>query len=1166
MKSKVLVIGDVCRPGEFHMGDEAMFEVAIRSIIRSGTCDVVGVVEDPAIAHSRYGIDAITSVIFSPGPFEAHLARVHELTNNQDSLPELHSAVASSGVVVIAGGGNLASGFGYLIAERLLISRLARKHQVPVVITSQSIGPFERTDEREAVAEILTNAVIVGVREQESWRECLSLGVSSTSLRLCTDDAIELCAREYAPTPMTSLSIDTHLWHGDPISAHRIVREVFSHAQANGHGVHVVPQTWSDTPDDGGTDHHVTSEIRRLASEEFPDVRVASISEWSTSTVVDVIASSSLVVSSRYHPVVFATAWGVPAVFVSANDYTRRKGEGTLLLSASPGRAVNIPLAEEEITAAIESAQRFAAEESGRRAQRLRERENNRRRMYQDIVALSHGAPVRRLPKIAICTIVAENYIAQATLLEESARLWHPHADIVTLIVDDRAVSRDDGRLTLPGIGIPEQALHEMAAMYTVTEFATAVKPRLLRYLLDQGYDQVWYLDPDIYVYAPLEPVALALESHAVALTPHALEPYPRDGLTPTEEAVRLSGIYNLGFVGVTPAARKFLEWWEQNLTTDAIVDLPSGLFTDQKWVDFAPSLCDTAVLDQPGLNVAYWNLHERSVSSSAGGFRVNGEPLYFFHFSGYDPREPLVLSKHMGNNPRVSVLTSPEIRGIIEDQQRRLMEQDFVSQTQSPYGWGVAANGLTLDPMIRRAYRASVLAAGNRRPPSPFRDSDIDRFEQWLTECIGDQWRLVPTSARSLWSTNTGLQTHFPEPCGKDVQRFMNWVAESRWIAPADQSIAARNVKLLPPGTSELIPVGFNVVGYVSASMGLGEASRRAVTTLRSTGLPLHVVEETAHHTSGRTIPGYAVHSTLRYRNSFVAVNADSAVDVCARLGISRTTDSRTIGHWYWELESFPATYAAAFAPFTEIWVASEFMRSSIAEVAPIPVRTMKLEIPVVNPEVLPSRREVGFDDRFTFYFTYDANSIFRRKNPLGVIAAYRHAFSHESDVRLVIRVHNAWRQPEDFATLMAASDDRPDIDIIAASRTPELAVAEVARADCFVSLHRSEGFGLNIATAVAAGTPVIATNYSGCLDFLDPDGTWLIPYKKVRVGEGSRPYAPEAWWAEPDHDHAVAQFRDVYESSHRKERAQLAQQFVMQNFSHVAAASRMKKLLGLD
>ena len=171
--------------------------------------------------------------------------------------------------------------------------------------------------------------------------------------------------------------------------------------------------------------------------------------------------------------------------------------------------------------------------------------------------------------------------------------------------------------LRLDDIGIDLDEALRMAAIYDVTELCTAVKPWLLKKLLDQGATVATYLDPDIKVYTPLDRVEAAAVEHGIVLTPHVTKPMPRDGLSKSETEVLLSGIYNLGFVAVSKQADDFLYFWQARLKRECIVDPQNMRFVDQRWVDFVPGLYPVDILRDPSYNVAYWNLDHRDLIST---------------------------------------------------------------------------------------------------------------------------------------------------------------------------------------------------------------------------------------------------------------------------------------------------------------------------------------------------------------------------------------------------------------------------------------------------------------------------------------------------------------------------------------------------------------------
>ena len=305
MKPSVLVLGDICRSDEFHLGDEAMFQVAIEYLQGPGECDVTGIVEDVELARSRYGINGVTGYYF-PNTDVAEQMPALELALADTTLhSELHAAMRGASLLLISGGGNLASGFNDLTLQRLAVTRLARHYGVPVALMSQSIGPCYNHDQREAVTEIVNDAVLVGVRELSSWRAVIDIGIEDTKLRMTGDDALELCSEVQRNEVNGSvlLSIDSHLWHSDPTSCATLVAEALTFAQREGLAVKVLPQTRKLEGGGEDSDEWVSHRIVELASQTFPDVAISIIEQQDGRGIAQIVSSASVVISSRYHPV-----------------------------------------------------------------------------------------------------------------------------------------------------------------------------------------------------------------------------------------------------------------------------------------------------------------------------------------------------------------------------------------------------------------------------------------------------------------------------------------------------------------------------------------------------------------------------------------------------------------------------------------------------------------------------------------------------------------------------------------------------------------------------------------------------------------------------------------------------------------------------------------------
>ena len=391
-------------------------------------------------------------------------------------------------------------------------------------------------------------------------------------------------------------------------------------------------------------------------------------------------------------------------------------------------------------------------------------------------------------------TIVASNYVEMAKVLGESYVRHHPDNRFVILVVDDGDVG------VLPA-GVSAQRLDDldltssesalMRTIYDVMEFSTAVKASFLRGLLEHD-DAACYLDPDIFVYGGFGDLLEATAGAGIVLTPHVLDPIPRDGRDPSEAMIMLSGIFNLGFIAVGRSALPFLDWWHERLVTDAIVDIESALFTDQRWIDWVPALFDYQRCNDRGMNVAWWNVHERDVrlddgaADSDGPRRAtaNGEPIRFVHFSGYDPLQPGTLSKHQFPTPRTAHDPGIGIRRLAEDYGRLLQEAGHLERRAEPYGWAVSEHGVPLTPGVRRLVRdaakdemAGGAAIDALSTPLAFGESS-DRLRSWLeTDDGGPEGLPVSRAERALWRSRDDLRRAFPDIDGPDARSYREWL-----------------------------------------------------------------------------------------------------------------------------------------------------------------------------------------------------------------------------------------------------------------------------------------------------------------------------------------------------------------------------------------------------
>lgn len=243
-------------------------------------------------------------------------------------------------------------------------------------------------------------------------------------------------------------------------------------------------------------------------------------------------------------------------------------------------------------------------------------------------------------------TICATNYLARAKVLGDSLLLHNPEYRFVIVVADRLAGVDLRGFEAFDVLAIEDLDLPQLAGMtqrYNAIELCTAVKPACFDLLLRRHpqSETVLYFDPDMMIASPLVPLEQSMARGDILLTPHFSVPVFSKPL-PVEFVVLPAGVYNLGFIGLRRCANTaaFLHWWALRLEEHCRSYHKHGLFYDQSWVNFAPVFFERVVVDKhPGFNMAFWNLHERRLSRQGSRYLVNdGDPLVFFHFSGFKP------------------------------------------------------------------------------------------------------------------------------------------------------------------------------------------------------------------------------------------------------------------------------------------------------------------------------------------------------------------------------------------------------------------------------------------------------------------------------------------------------------------------------------------------
>jgi glycosyltransferase involved in cell wall biosynthesis len=363
------------------------------------------------------------------------------------------------------------------------------------------------------------------------------------------------------------------------------------------------------------------------------------------------------------------------------------------------------------------------------------------------------------------------------------------------------------------------------------------------------------------------------------------------------------------------------------------------------------------------------------------------------------------------------------------------------------------------------------------------------------------------------------------------------------------------RTTGAFQPPTETPTPPALTIVGYLSDGTGVSAGAHASIGACKAAGIACELIDARPLAPCRGAYPISLMH-----------VNADETPRIAGLLGEQFFRDRHTIGYWAWELEDLPGMFLNAFEWVDEVWAPSSFVQRAISDTSPVPVILMPHAVTVEEATAVARARFDLPDSPFLFLTMYDVLSIQERKNPLGAIEAFRQAFPDAKGVGLVVRVNHASSRPEDVAVVRQAVERTAGAILIDRRMSREDALALQASCDAFVSLHRSEGFGLNIAEAMLMGKPVVVTGWSGNLDFTTHRNSCLVDYELITLNEDHGPYRKGSRWAEPDLDQA-SEFLDrlVRDSVYREQIAARGRATIADGFSPAEIGRRYQRRLAL-
>ena len=720
----------------------------------------------------------------------------------------------------------------------------------------------------------------------------------------------------------------------------------------------------------------------------------------------------------------------------------------------------------------------------------------------------------------SFATVIQGDEWACASVLADALAEHHPGSQLHVLVLDQQAPELTAARtITVhdpSAAGIPHDLLTLLRLTTPRGEARLGVIPAFIAHLLRTATPAgVTYLAPDTAVLGPLPDMGRG----GIGLLPRFSEIPVDDGRTPSADDLMSMSVFDDGFLIAGPTALDPLA----SLATDVDASsLASPVMLGRLWTQLSTA-APTTPLKDPALGVAYWNAHERT------------GPFTTVRLPGLTAAEPYLLSRDQGEFPRVLLSERPDLQAVVDDHLRRLHAHGMTTLPDSEH-----IGKIVLDDAIRSVCRQTLATdPANAATLIALADDDSGgSLAEWLMEpAHGARDARITRYLIGVWSCDAYAKAAFPDPGDLHAERFIERLAHRQQGYGLPARFLPRYRADVPTTETPMTPAsatpaeGVNLIGFLRAGFGQGEAARLMHEALTTGGIP-HAAISLTHEGLDDDVESSADDDALLYDINLSCVNVDALETLSRRLGIDLIEERYTIGTIWWESNLLPSYLVGQMNSYLdEVWAGSTYIAKALESYTERPICVFPL--PVRLPEIAGpiDRAASGLPDGYLFMFSFDFNSTVERKNPEGVIEAFRRAFPSPSGPQLVVKTINGHRHLRELERLRAHTADRDDIVIYDGFLPTTQRDAWACAADCYVSLHRSEGFGLTMAEAMAMGKPVIATAFSANLDFMNDDVAFLVPADAWRLEAQAGPYPAGSLWADPDLDVAAQFMRNAAE-----------------------------------
>jgi len=631
------------------------------------------------------------------------------------------------------------------------------------------------------------------------------------------------------------------------------------------------------------------------------------------------------------------------------------------------------------------------------------------------------------------------------------------------------------------------------------------------------------------------------------------------------------------GFLALQHSTVELMNWWKSRVFfefTASGAEAQSSKYPsasaqiDWLWRDLPVGHALTTTT-APAVRLSALTTDELQLNGTEEHWLVDTQPLRLVDLAGIDPRKPWKFaSAHAA--PRRLLSESPELRTLTHSAIAELLAVGWTPESDRVSD---AVPGLKLTPQISAWYQKLVTAslkAGSELPPNPFVKGQVRGFLDCLVgaEVVdglgGAELSGISEYADLLLVQRPDLRAAFPGVRWSGRDGFIRWM----WSHGLEEG--STSLALLPDfplqrarrkPSHEQLPFGVNLVGYLTGDLGLGVAARRMLAALELAGIPC--VSVSYDRSSSRNAQAAERKLDAPYLFNMIMITPDQLPHFVEDVGPEFFSGHYTIGLWFCETDVLTEHQISSFGLVDEVWAATEYLYTLFDRYDRVPVRQIPVPLVFTDPQVQPEdKQRLGLDERFNVLFSFDFLSVAERKNPRGLVQAYCQAFKPSDGARLILKGINGDKFPDQLEALFDAIADRPDIDIWDRYLSSRDRLALIALVDCYASLHRSEGLGLTMAEAISLGTPVLATAYSGNLDFMDESTALLVPYDEVLIGAGHL-YPAEGHWAEPDVATAATLLRRLFDEPDLRNRLSVEAPCSLQKFSLAAVAELIQQRL---